>query len=208
MIDSNSKKYSLDIKATTKDNSEVVCYSEEKRTIEYTDKSWNINPGFIVNYNARKTDLSTETKKFVDSALESRVLYDINGVEYKRENRVLEYPERDYVDRFRFGLPETSLRTPSSVIEERIERKGLEKSIGYVEVKEYNNVVDRHENYYRLSNEHGLGTMHFNLGTITQEDYEKLPKEYSEEEIELLAINDSSITTDALKQAYSNSRQR
>ena len=32
LIDSNSKKYSLDIKATTKDNSEVVCYSEEKRT--------------------------------------------------------------------------------------------------------------------------------------------------------------------------------
>lgn len=207
IMDPKNKKYSMTTERITKSNFQTTSYELVTTNLEHTNRSWNNNPGFIVTKDERNTLVDTDRREFVDTLTERKSLYDDNGIEFQEESTVKEFPKREYKGDFIFGVPRNNFRTVIKQYYNLTRREGIDKAINYSQVKDaLNNVIRQGESYYHLSNEHGLGTMNFNYGTISKEDYDSIPEKYSEEEVERLISNDFGLTKEALKNIYSISR--
>ena len=208
VMNPNAQKYEMVVQISTKKNFQLVDYSTEKITVAFDNRSWNNQPGFIVQSNKRQTFLNTGERKFMDKSVESKALYDKNGIEYKDEDIIREYPLREYRGVFEFGLPETNARVPERTIINTYYRDGLDRAIKYQVIRDMlGNISKSSEKYYHLSNERGLGTMNLNLGPInTREEYDSIPKTYTPEEIEELVRNDYGVTKEALIELFSMSK--
>lgn len=201
-------KATISKERVTKSNFETTSYEIEVLTIEHTnDKSWNRESGFIVTTDNRSTIVDTNRKEFVDSLTTKKSLYDDNGIEHQTESTRSEFPRREYKGNFVFGVPRNNFRNAERVYTNLTRREGLDKAINYSQVKDMlGNIIRSDESYYHLSNEHGLGKMNFNLGTISKEDYDTIPATYPQDELESRLANDYGITHDALMEIYGESR--
>ena len=207
VVDSKNNKYSMTTERTIKSNFQTTSYEVETVNVEHTNNSWNNKPGFIVTSDERSTLVDTERRDFIDNMTERRSLYDDNGIEFQEETVRKEFPRRDYKGDFIFGLPRVNFRSFTNKYTNLTIREGLDKAVNYSQVFDaLGNQIRKDESYYHLSNEHGLGTMNFNLGTITKEQYDSISSKYSDEELEYLTSNDSEITREGLKSLYSISR--
>ena len=202
-----SHKCSISKERATKSNFETTSYEIEVLTVEHSNRSWNNESGFIVTTDNRSTIVDTNRKEFVDSLTTKKSLYDENGSEHQTESTRSEFPRREYKGNFVFGVPRNNFRNAERVYYNLTRREGLDKAINYSQVKDMlGNVIRTGESYYHLSNEHGLGKMNFNLGTISKEDYDTIPVTYSKDELESRIANDYGITHDALMEIYGESK--
>lgn len=207
-IDPKTKMCSITKERTTKSQFETTSYEIETLSIEHTNRSWNNESGFIVKSDNRSTIVDTNRKEFVDTVTTKKSLYDESGIEYQIESVRSEFPRREYKGTFVFGVPRANFRNAERVYTNVTNREGLNKAINYSQVKDMmGKIIRSDESYYLLSNEYGLGSMNFNLGTISKNDYESIPSKYYGEQLDNLLVNDYGITHDKLSEIYGESKK-
>ena len=195
---------------------DIVGIIQEEIIAGKSNNSWNHEPGFIVLDGQRRSDVNIHSKEYADARYETKRLFDNCGVEMQRVDKIMFYPNEErgkYYGSFLFGFAGPNIfsdgfRRPKDTYVNTARREGIDKAIVW---KEYFDMMGdkRGESktaYYHLSNEHGLGTMNFNLGDISKEAYDSLPNKLSGDDLERAVEHDFGPTKERLYELYSNSR--
>ncbi len=195
---------------------DIVGVIQEEIIVEKSNRSWNNEPGYVLLDGQRRTDVNVHSKEYADARYETKRLFDRNGVEMQRVDKIFFYPNADrgkYKGSFLFGFAGPNVfsdgfRRPQDTYINTARREGVDKAIVWKE--HFDMMGDRRGEsktaYYHLSNEHGLGTMNFNLGDISKEAYDSLPNNLSGDDLEYALEHDYGQVKERLYELYSNSR--
>ena len=195
---------------------DLVGVLQEEIIVSKSDNSWNKAPGYVILDGQRRTDVNIHTKEYADARYETKRLFDNNGVEMQRVDKIMFYPNDErgkYSGSFIFGFAGPNIfsdgfRRPKDTYVNTARREGIDKATVW---KEYFDMMgsrrgESQTSYYHLSNERGLGTMNFNLGTISKEDYDSLPERLSGDELEAALEHDFGQVKERLYELYAKSR--
>ena len=174
--------------------------------MEHTSNGgWNDNPGYVVTFYKGNTSAYPENGTFSDERQERNIIYNESGIEFQEMCKNEYYPQREYKGDFEFGA-KSNIRADKTY-EIIYSSEGLHKPVRWTTKKDITGRVEEQtKGYYHLSNEKGLGTMNFNLGEISEEEYNNIPNNYSQEEFEDCIKNDSDLTKEAFRELFFDTR--